>query len=500
MNNQDNKLTISVLSTLCAGIALVYTLIQYHNVLFAVIGVSVIFLITAYLLTQNVIVWITMRNKSNSVQIKTLADDISSQLENMSSSQAAIGKSTYAYTKQTAKIITGLDEKYTESQEALFRSLSTIASNNNKATKLIVKHNQNNASKTIAAMKDLRVQINDILTQGFDQIQPDNSEIIDTLNTLVEYLKSQSSNNMDSTMGLQLNNVAHELQNISNSIQHFQMPVATVMPTMPTAPMSQPAPVNTPAAENTTAAPIQVKEEPVVRKEPELNSDPEKLTQADLDALLGSINNTLDESANITEEPAAVEEAPVTEEAAPVEDTPVAEEAAAVEEVAVVEEAAPVEEPPTLDDPNKQLSADEIAALFAAAEPAPAKEEAPATEKAAETDKPEFTVISNDEAAPTLDDPNKQLSADEIAALFAAAEPAPAKAEPSAEPVEAPVLDDPNKQLSADEIAALFAAAEPAPAKEEEPAPEPVAITPVSDDPNKQLSADEIAALFAQMG
>ena len=60
-----------------------------------------------------------------------------------------------------------------------------------------------------------------------------------------------------------------------------------------------------------------------------------------------------------------------------------------------------------------------------------------------------------------------------------------------------PVSDDPNKQLSPDEIAALFAQAS-APAAEPAKEPEPVAVTPVSDDPNKQLSPDEIAALFAQ--
>ena len=62
---------------------------------------------------------------------------------------------------------------------------------------------------------------------------------------------------------------------------------------------------------------------------------------------------------------------------------------------------------------------------------------------------------------------------------------------------------DPNKQLSPDEIAALFASvndltgsSEPEPVEEvvEEAPPQPV-----NDDPNRQLSPDEIAALFASM-
>ena len=111
-------------------------------------------------------------------------------------------------------------------------------------------------------------------------------------------------------------------------------------------------------------------------------------------------------------------------------------------------------------------------------------------------------------------DPNRQLSADEIAALFAgASEPEP---ESVVEPAPAPATEAaadatnsaPNHQMSADEIAALFAgasagAAEPEPASEPEPvetpasAPEPE-NPPVVDlnNTNRNLTPDEIAALF----
>ena len=121
---------------------------------------------------------------------------------------------------------------------------------------------------------------------------------------------------------------------------------------------------------------------------------------------------------------------------------------------------------------------------------------------------------------PDLSDPNKKMSPDEIAALFAnmgGSEPAEA---PEAEP-DLPDLSDPNRQMSPDEIAALFAnmgGSEPAEAPEAEPDPAPeepvpaepeAAAAPVEEekppmpdlsDPNRQMSADEIAALFANMG
>ena len=143
----------------------------------------------------------------------------------------------------------------------------------------------------------------------------------------------------------------------------------------------------------------------------------------------------------------------------------------------------------------------------------PIVEPAPATEEAA--------------ADTANSDPNRQLSADEIAALFAGANAGVAEPEPASEPepvvepapaTEEAVADtansDPNRQLSADEIAALFAGAnagagEPESASEPEPASEPEQVEPPASAPepenapvvdlnntNRNLTPDEIAALF----
>ena len=208
---------------------------------------------------------------------------------------------------------------------------------------------------------------------------------------------------------------------------------------------------------------------------------------------------------------------PVVEQK-PVE-TPASKPESASEPEPVVEPA-PAAEATAADtansDPNRQLSADEIAALFAganagaaepesASEPEPVVEQTPATEEAA--------------ADTTNSDPNRQLSADEIAALFAGANAGVAEPEPASEPepvveqtpaAEEAAVDtansDPNRQLSADEIAALFAganagAAEPEPASEPEPVETPASEpenAPVVDlnNTNRNLTPDEIAALF----
>ena len=86
-------------------------------------------------------------------------------------------------------------------------------------------------------------------------------------------------------------------------------------------------------------------------------------------------------------------------------------------------------------------------------------------------------------------------------------EPSPAVGEAVADTTDS----DPNRQLSADEIAALFASAnagatepesEPEPVSEAEPVSEPEpAKSPVVDlnNTNRNLTPDEIAALFSSM-
>ena len=249
-------------------------------------------------------------------------------------------------------------------------------------------------------------------------------------------------------------------------------------------------------------------------------------------------------------EPESVSEAPHIPEPEPVvEPSPAAEEAVA---------------DTTNSDPNRQLSADEIAALFAstnagATEPESEPAEEVITEPVTETPhvpEPEPVVEPSPAAAEAVadttdSDPNRQLSADEIAALFASAnagatepeskpaekvitepvsdaphvpEPEPiVEPSPAAEAVADTTDSDPNRQLSADEIAALFASAnagatepESEPAEEvitepvteapQAPEPEPVSEpepvkSPVVDlnNTNRNLTPDEIAALFSSM-
>ena len=171
---------------------------------------------------------------------------------------------------------------------------------------------------------------------------------------------------------------------------------------------------------------------------------------------------------------------PVVDEAVIAEPEPVA----VIEPEPVIEapEPEPVVEPsPVADttnsDPNRQLSADEIAALFASANASATEPESEPAEKvitepvteAPQAPEPEPVVESSPAAEEavadtTNSDPNRQLSADEIAALFASANAGATEPESEPEPVsepepaKSPVVDlnNTNRNLTPDEIAALF--------------------------------------------
>ena len=203
-------------------------------------------------------------------------------------------------------------------------------------------------------------------------------------------------------------------------------------------------------------------------------------------------------------EPEPVSEAPHIPEPEPAEEVitePVTETPHVPEPEPVVEPspaAAEAVADTTDSDPNRQLSADEIAALFASANAGATEPESEPTEKvitepvteAPQVPEPEPVVEPGPAAEETVadttnSDPNRQLSADEIAALFASANAGATEpeSEPAEEVITEPVTEAPQ-------------APEPEPVSEPEPAKSPVVDL---NNTNRNLTPDEIAALFSSM-
>lgn len=183
-------------------------------------------------------------------------------------------------------------------------------------------------------------------------------------------------------------------------------PMEGLQPLMDLEPMAEPEPV----AEPEPIVEPEPEPEPVAEELPPMPdlSDPNKMMSPDdIAALLANMSA---ESAVVADESAEPE--PI------VEPEPIAEP----EPEPVAEEVSPM---PDLSDPNKMMSPDEIEALLAsmAADTASAAS-LPDVEEVAEEEEPalepiEEPVEEEKPPMPDLSDPNRQMSPDEIAALFA---------------------------------------------------------------------------------
>lgn len=303
--------------------------------------------------------------------------------------------------------------------------------------------------------------------ENADAIMSSNEQLVETFEQLEDRLKESNDFIIESQKNViyeNLKDIMEKQQALSDSIKDMEIRLSqtiTANPIQFTANVEVPKqPTNVPQA-----APVM---EPI--PEPVVEAIPEPVVEE-----AAIVEPEPEPEPVVVIEPEPVIEAPVPEPV--VEPSPVAEEAVteSVAEEAQVDAGS--------SDPNRQLSADEIAALFASANGGNGEAESePAEEVITETvtEAPEPVVepspVAEEAVADTTNsDPNRQLSADEIAALFASANggTGEAKSEPPAEAV-----------------------TEPVPEVKEEPAKPPVVDL---NNTNRNLTPDEIAALFSSM-
>ena len=529
MNALYRRIVSLGMISVASFLGFLYCLFEFKDKPLYIAGVSVILVVSAYVF---LLALLKLKEQREAELRNYIQDTIRASVDKLVEQQGGdkddtmerLAKATYVQIRKTNSELARMTATQSQSLKSTSREISETME---KAVKILVKYDQTGHDK----ISDSVSSITSGLTVSLNKLGEEISAVKDSIGGIKVDVPAPVVNVEPPVV-----NVEPPVVNIPAPVVNVSVPAGAAQPVQTVA--AQPEIVSTVeeavAAVQPAVEAIAEVAEPVVAEEPaeEFIED----TPIDIDLTVPSV------SAEEVEQAMAV--ASFLDEFAPAEEhakaeEPVAEPATAEVEMpdftgadgllsqdfldamaaigedtgepeAVEPAPEPVAEPepvavtPVSDDPNKQLSPDEIAALFAAAAP---KEEPKVEEPVAVT--------------PVSDDPNKQLSPDEIAALFAQAAPAPKAEEPAPEPVAepepvavTPVSDDPNKQLSPDEIAALFAQAAPAP-KAEKPAPEPdaeeaeeesmdnviqfpgAAITPPSDDPNKQLSADEIAALFA---
>ena len=342
--------------------------------------------------------------------------------------------------------------------------------------KAVISKNRENAEAIIASND----QVMDKITEFEDRLSNNNGELIseqkdissDAVTQLI--MKQQELVEDIKDMEIRLNQAIMQTQQIISS-QPVQLTADVNVPTQPVTVqmtgmpvMTAPAPMQEPAVQTAVQTPVQMESAEVSDDDLIIDSfaeeelvDPvvEEIEEQEIieESVIDSEPEVVAEELVIDSEPEVVVDEPVMDnEPEVVVDEPVVDS----EPESAVEEVSPM---PDLSDPNKKLSPEEIAAMFANADSVSAPEE---VEEPVVDSEPEIVAepaVEEVSPMPDLPDPNKKLSQEEIAAIFANADDS--MSEPADEPVAAsepeippmPDLSDPNKKLSDDEIAALIA-------------------------------------------
>ena len=301
----------------------------------------------------------------------------------------------------------------------------------------------------LSACKD---EISSVQKDGKEQEHSQDKEIAAKLQEIIIAMKD---------MELRLNQTIMNSQKVVVSQPQVSVPVAT--PVEP-----QPAPQN-----HVEETPV----EPEISPEPEESMEPEPEISPDLEEnpepeILPDLEESLEPEISLE-----LEESPEPEISPELEESPEPEILPDIpeEENLKPEEDLPVMAADEIIPPDPEESIEEAEELV---EPDPIPEEA-IVDEADDENLPEEELPP----MPDLSDPNRSMSPDEIAALFANMgndNNADKVEEPAEETVEPEDIPEPIEEPEA---------VKEAPLQPEEPA-----------DPNKALSPDEIAALFASMG
>lgn len=386
MKKKNNSWIAAGLFTIATGIATIYSLLEYRESVLIMGITSLLLLLSAFWLFTSIS---RLLKKEPEVSVgqeqreRMNYEGMKLQGEELIRLMNTFGKGTYAYSKRSAENLQAILEFTIQTQTSNERLLNDLIQNQTKTAKFQVKYRQEDTAKLIQNFTEQCRQLNDNLILCVDKIENQKVEI--------------TSQQPDAAVSSSLNDLSMELAHINTSIQALQLQLATAAqpsvvyaaaPQVPVTPVPETSSMEIPAMEAFNAP------------EPEKEDIAADMTDTDI---ADTVTETLAEP-----EPAASEEILDTEE--PV----IAEEPVAAEEPIAAEEPAEMERPSNVIEFTTGEPAIEENEIIAEEESTPQASEPEEAAVAEEAAIPEPPVI-----VPPSDNPNKQLSADEIAALFA---------------------------------------------------------------------------------
>ena len=411
---QDNKqasakiqLIFSTLLFAVAFIAEVYTMFNYPKQYFVIAIFAIIMLVFLYMIVNSVFKLRNIREKRREEQYES------------------IFKSEKASYMMLKKYFEEIDDKIDILQASSKVPTEEIVNAQKGVAKAVISRSRENAEAIIASND----QVMDRISEFEEKLSNNNAEIIseqkdissDVINQLV--MKQQELAKDLKDMEIRLNQAIMQTQQIISS-QPVQLTADVNVPTQPvTVQMTGfTVPVATNSGTVVNSAPVEVPRE-IQEDDPVVDSFvEEEIQEIETEEEISVDNITIDDVAldEIAAGDVAIDD--ITADDAALDDITVDDIALdenIIEEPIVEEEVPPM---PDLSDPNKKLSPEEIAAMFANAGSVTeeAAEEKIAEENITEAMEVEEPVVEKEiPPMPDLSDPNKKLSPEEIEALIA---------------------------------------------------------------------------------
>lgn len=361
----------------------VYCMAEYRESPAYIIVVSLALVISVYAL---LLALMDLHSAKEEDMRKYIDNAVSSLLSKEDDITVKLSKASFVQVRNISEVITRMEDANAVSSERLERIIKRTTSSSkqnttesiNKALKFLLKYNDSNTNKLIASVNTLTSDL-ETLTSLVDRCSEDEraafAEAISALSDDVMQVQNRIASMSSKISGLSVDTVSNASK---DSLEIFEENVDTE---------------SLPEYEDL----MEAADEP--EEDLEFASDDE-ITDADEVSVEEAIEAAT--KADVIPFPSSDETAEA-DTAFPEADSP-----------------APAPEVSNTIDSNKQLSPDEIAALFAQATPASEPEPAPSDEPDISLD--DIIDDKTEEASPApvvSDDSNKQLSPEEIAALFA---------------------------------------------------------------------------------
>lgn len=363
----------------------VYCMAEYRESPAYIIIVSLALVISVYAL---LLALMDLHSAKEEDIRKYIDNAVSSLLSKEDDITVKLSKASYVQVRNISDVITRMEDSNAVSSERLERIIKRTTSSSkqnttesiNKALKFLLKYNDANTNKLVASVSTL-------------------TSDLETLTSLVDKCSEDERAAF-----------AEAISALSDDVMQVQNRIASMS--------SKISGLSVDAVSNVSKDSLDIFEETVdMENLPEFEDFMDTADDQE-DNLEFATDDEITDADEVSVEEAIEAAAKADVIPFPSNDEPGSDEKA-MTDAAFAEVPSPVPETNETADPNKQLSPDEIAALFAQA--------TPASEPEPEYNEPDISLddIINDKAeepAPTAvvsDDSNKQLSPEEIAALFA---------------------------------------------------------------------------------